>query len=313
MSTLSIILPIYNEAKGIPELFLQLQKALSKYDYEIIAVNDGSIDDSLQVLVDLAKKDKKIKIIDFRRNYGQTTAINAGIQNASGDIIVLIDSDLENDPTDIPRLIHKLDEGYDIVSGWRKNRWKGKFLTRKLPSILANLLISKVSGVRLHDYGCTLKVYKKDILQNVLLYGQMHRFIPVYCNWQGGVVTEIPVNYQPRKYGKSNYGISRTYKVVLDLILIIFLEKYMQRPIHFFGGFGFISFLISFIAASIAVYFKITGQKDFVETPLPTLAAMFLIIGVLIILLGIISEILMRTYYESQNKWPFIIKKKINF
>ncbi|MBL0048423.1 MAG: glycosyltransferase family 2 protein [Bacteroidetes bacterium] len=312
MPELSIVLPIYNEARGIPELFQALQAAIGAYDYEIITVNDGSKDDSFAVLKSFAANDNRIKVINFRRNYGQTAAINAGIQNSKGDIIILMDSDLENDPSDIPKLINKLNEGFDVVSGWRQNRWGGQYLTRKLPSLLANGLISKVSGVSLHDYGCTLKVYRRDVLQYVLLYGQMHRFIPVYCKWQGGTVTEMPVNYNPRKYGKSNYGMSRTFKVLLDLLLIKFLERYMQRPIHFFGGAGFLSFFMGIITFLLAVYFKVTGQKDFVQTPLPTLTAMFSIIGILMILMGVIAEVLMRTYYESQNKFPFTIKDKIN-
>lgn len=313
MSNLSIILPIYNEALSIPELFGEIQDALSAYEYEIIAVNDGSKDNSIDVLKTFASNDKRIKVIDLQKNYGQTAAINAGIQNASADIIVLMDSDLENLPSDIPKLVNKLNEGYDVVSGWRKDRWKGNYLTRKLPSVLANSLISSISGVKLHDYGCTLKAYKSDVLQRVRLYGQMHRFIPVYCKWQGGVVTEMAVNYQQRKHGKSNYGMSRTFKVVLDLILIKFLDKYMQRPIHFFGGAGFLSFLVSFLVFSLAVYFKVTGQKDFVETPLPMITVMFFIIGVLMVLMGVIAEMLMRTYYESQNIFPYTIKNKINF
>ncbi len=313
MIKLSIILPVYNEGQGIRELFQQLNDALKLYNYEIIAVNDGSIDNSYEVLSSIAENDKKVKIINFKKNHGQTAAINAGIQNATGDIIVLMDSDLENSPYDIPLLINKINEGNDVVSGWRKTRWTGKWLTRKLPSILANSLISYVSGVKLHDYGCTLKAYRREIITDVKLYGQMHRFIPVYCKWQGGKVSEVPVNYQVRKFGKSNYGINRTFKVILDLVLIKFLERYMQRPIHFFGGAGFISFFIGLITFSIALYFKLTGQKDFVQTPLPTLTVMFFIIGVLMILMGVIAEILMRTYYESQNKFPFIIKNKINF
>jgi glycosyltransferase involved in cell wall biosynthesis len=312
MLKLSIILPIFNEAQGIPELFQEIENALVNFEYEIIAVNDGSKDNSFDVLKSFAEKDTKIKVINFKKNYGQTAAINAGIQDAKGDVIVLMDSDLENLPSDIPMLIDKLNEGYDVVSGWRQARWKGQFLMRKLPSRLANSLISKISGVKLHDYGCTLKVYKREVITDVRLYGQMHRFIPVYCKWEGARVTEMVVNYQPRKYGKSNYGISRTFKVILDLVLIKFLDKYMQRPMHFFGGAGFISFLGSFATFGLAVYFKLTHQKDFVQTPLPTLTVMFLIIGILMVLMGVIAEILMRTYYESQNKFPFKIKNKIN-
>lgn len=312
MTYLSIVLPIYNEARSIPELFQEMQEAVKGLDYEILAINDGSKDNSFDVLADYAQKDSRIKVINFRRNYGQTAAINAGIRHAVGDIIVLMDSDLENRPSDIPFMIARLNEGYDVVSGWRKNRWQGQYLTRKLPSLLANKLISAVSSVHLHDYGCTLKVYRSSVLSEVQLYGQMHRFIPVYCKWQGGKVAEMPVNYQPRKYGKSNYGISRTSKVILDLILIKFLEKYMQRPMHFFGGAGFWAFLISLLSFLLAVYFKLTGQKDFIQTPLPLFTAMFFIIGVLMILMGVIAEILMRTYYESQSKLPFSILNTIN-
>ncbi len=312
MPYLSVILPIYNEAQGIPELFVQLENAIAAYDYEIIAVNDGSKDNSFEILKSISEKNKKVKSINFRRNYGQTAAINAGIQAASGEVLILIDSDLENDPNDIPKLLAKLDEGYDVVSGWRQARWKNEFLTRKIPSLLANNLISKVSGVYLHDYGCTLKAYRHDVIKDIHLYGQMHRFIPVYCKWQGGKVTEVPVNYQPRKYGKSNYGISRTFRVVLDLLLIKFLDKYMQRPIHFFGLAGFYSFAISFLLVLLAFYFKFAGMKTLIQTPLPTIAATFFTIGVLMILMGIIAEMQMRTYYESQNKFPYSIKEKIN-
>lgn len=313
MTYLSVILPIYNESKSIPILFDALEDAIGQYDYEIIAINDGSKDDSFAQLRTICAQNDRVKAVNFKRNFGQTAAINAGIQYASGEIIVLIDSDLENDPHDIPRLIEKLNTGYDVVSGWRQNRWEKEFLTRKLPSRMANKLISSISGVQLHDYGCTLKAYRRDVIKEVILYGQMHRFIPVYCAWQGGKVTEIPVRYQPRQFGKSNYGIFRTYKVLLDLVLIKFLEKYMQRPIHFFGGVGVLTFLVSFAAVLLAAYFKITGQKDLIETPLPTIASMFFIIGIQLVLMGVMAEILMRTYYESQHKMPFSVKETINF
>lgn len=309
---LSVVLPIYNEEKSIPHLFATLEQALKGYDYEIIAVNDGSRDQSMAELRKTASLDNRIKVIDFRRNFGQTAAINAGLKFSRGQIIVLMDSDLENDPHDIPRMLARLEEGYDVVSGWRKNRWKGQYLTRKLPSVMANKLISNISGVHLHDYGCTLKVYRRDILEGVLLYGQMHRFIPVYCSWQGGRVTEVEVSYSPRRYGVSNYGLFRTYKVLLDLLLIRFLDRFMQRPIHFFGAIGLVSLAFSVITALLAFYFKITGQKDLVETPLPVFFVMFSTVGILIILLGIVAEMLMRTYYESQNKLPFSIKERIN-
>src|SRR6185436_5529636 len=313
MHSISVIIPIYNESKNIPILFEGLNKVISKYDHEIIAVNDGSKDDSLEQLVKISSEDKQVKVINFKNNFGQTAAINAGIQHASKEILIFIDSDLENDPNDIPNLLKKIEEGYDVVSGWRKERWKGQWLRRKLPSTLANKLISKISGINLHDYGCTLKAYRREVIKNVLLYGEMHRFIPVYASWNGSSVAVIQVNYRPRIHGKSNYGIARTYKVLLDLVMIKFFQKYSNKPIHFFGGAGLLSFLFSFLLFGIAVYFKVTGQKDFVETPLPVLCAMFFIIGILMILLGVIAEVQMRTYYESQNKTPYIVEQKINF
>ncbi len=309
---LSLIIPVYNEERSLPLLFDRLGAALAGIDHEVIFVNDGSRDGSFDVLRKQCASTPNYKAIDFRRNFGQTAAINAGIQHAQGDILVLIDSDLENDPADIPKLLAKLDEGYDVVSGWRRDRWKGQFLTRKLPSLLANKLISSISGVTLHDYGCTLKAYKRDVIKDVTLYGQMHRFIPVYCSWQGGRVGEMPVHYQPRQFGKSNYGLFRTYKVMLDLLVIRFLDAYMTKPIHFFGGAGFLSFLVSFACAALAVYFKVTHQKDLVQTPLPVITAMFFIIGLVMILMGVLAEMIMRTYFESQRRTPFSIRETMN-
>lgn len=309
---LSVIIPVYNEAQGLGLLISRLEEALAGIPFEAILVNDGSKDDSFTVLKELSTGKDHLKVIDFRRNFGQTAAINAGIQHATGDILVLMDSDLENDPADIPLLVAKLDKGYDVVSGWRRDRWKGQYLTRKLPSLMANKLISSISGVKLHDYGCTLKAYRRDVIKDVVLYGQMHRFIPVYCSWQGGRVGELPVRYEPRRFGKSNYGLFRTYKVILDLVLIKFLDKYMTKPIHFFGGAGFLSFIVGGIAAALAVYFKATGQKDFVETPLPMITAMFFIVGVLMILLGVLAEMLMRVYFEAQRKAPYSVRRTVN-
>lgn len=313
MTKISVILPIYNESKNIPILFEKLSSVLKEMDYEIIAINDGSRDDSWKQLCSMAEKNSRVRVINFVRNFGQTAALNAGIKNVTGEIIVLIDSDLENDPADIPLLLSKINEGYDVVSGWRKNRWKGQWLTRKLPSMMANKLISKISGVHLHDYGCTLKAYRREVIIDVLLYGEMHRFIPVFANWQGGKVAEIPVSYQARIHGKSNYGFGRTYKVLLDLILIRFLQKFQNKPIHFFGGAGFLSFFVSLIAFLLALYFKLSHQKDFVQTPLPLFSAIFFVVGVLMIFLGINAEVQMRTYYESQNREVYQIKEKVNF
>lgn len=311
---ISVVTPIYNEAKNIPILIGEINEVLSGMgnDYEIVCVNDGSKDDSFSVLTTLAKNDSHIKVINFRNNFGQTAALSAGIDNATGDLIVPIDSDLENDPKDIAKLVSKISEGYDVVSGWRENRWKGKFLTRKLPSVCANWLISKITGLPLHDYGCILKVYKREVIEYTNLYGEMHRFIPAYAFWRGAKVAEVKVNQRQRIHGKSNYGFARTFKVVLDLVVIKFLDKYMNKPMHFFGGIGFISLILGLLAGFVAVFLKIVHSRDFVETPLPTFSALLVIVGVQLVVMGIIAEILMRTYYESQNKKPYIIKDKIN-
>lgn len=309
---LSLIIPVYNEAPSLPLLFQRLQEALNGHDHEVIFVNDGSRDGSFDVLRAECQRNPRYRAIDFRRNFGQTAAINAGILHAKGDILVLMDSDLENDPADIPKLLAKLDEGFDVVSGWRRDRWQGQYLTRKLPSLMANKLISSISGVSLHDYGCTLKAYRRDVIQGVSLYGQMHRFIPVYCSWQGGRVGEMPVNYQPRQFGKSNYGLFRTYKVMLDLLLIKFLDKYMTKPIHFFGGAGFLSFFLALITGGTMLFLKATGRADFVQTPLPMMTAMFFIVGVLMVLLGVLAELIVRTYFESQGKTTFSIRERVN-
>ncbi len=311
---ISVVTPIYNEAKNIPILLKELSEVLAQMDnnYEIIAVNDGSTDDSFEILSKIAKDDTHIKVIDFRVNSGQTAAISAGIENAIGDLIIPIDSDLENDPKDIPKLISKINDGFDVVSGWRQDRWKGKFLTRKLPSICANWIISKITGLPLHDYGCILKAYKREVIEHTNLYGEMHRFIPAYAFWRGAKVTEVKVNQRQRIHGRSNYGFGRTFKVILDLVVIRFLDKYMNKPMHFFGGIGFMSLILGVIAGLSAIFLKIAHSRDFVETPLPTFSALLVIVGVQLIVMGIIAEILMRTYYESQGKKPYIIREKIN-
>lgn len=312
---ISLVTPVYNETGNIDRLHTELTEVLSSIttNYEIIAVNDGSKDDSYERLRKIAVNDPHLKVIDFRANEGQTAALSAGLDHAVGEIIVTIDSDLENDPADIPRLLEKLDEGFDVVSGWRKNRWQGKWLTRKLPSVSANWLISLITKVKLHDYGCILKAYRRDVISGVSLYGEMHRFIPAYASWQGARVTEVVVNHRPRTYGKSNYGFSRTFKVLLDLVVIKFLDKYMDKPIHFFGGFGFISFALGLLAGLTSIIMKMAHYRDFVATPLPIFSALLLIVGVQLIAMGIIAEILMRTYYGSQNKKPYDIKQKHNF
>ncbi len=311
----SVVTPIYNEAKNIPILFDEIGEVLvgMGVEYEIIGVNDGSRDETFAVLKDLATKDPHVKVINFRVNAGQTAAISAGIEWGTGDVIVLIDSDLENDPHDIPKLIAKMEEGYDVVSGWRQNRWKGSFLSRKLPSMIANWLISKITNVHLHDYGCILKAYRRDVLAGVQLYGEMHRFIPAYAVWRGAKVTEMVVNQRQRIHGQSNYGFGRTFKVVLDLILVRFLDKFMNKPMHFFGGLGFVSLILGTALGILSVFLKMMALRDFVATPLPVWSALLIIVGIQMAAIGVLAEILMRTYYESQGKKSYIIKETINF
>src|SRR5688572_6199806 len=272
---------------------------------EFIFVDDGSTDGTYDRLAKIARRDERVQIVRFRRNFGQTAALSAGIDHAKGDIIVPIDGDLQNDPNDIPRLLAKLDEGFDVVSGWRIKRRDP--LHKRLPSMIANKLISWISGVRLHDYGCSLKAYRRRVLANVRLYGEMHRFVPIYASWQGARVTELPVNHYPRTRGKSNYGIERTLKVVLDLIVVKFLASYATKPIYVFGGFGLLSLFASVLAFLWALFYKLTGQKDFVETPLPLVVVMLLLVGCLSILLGLVAELTIRTYYESQGKRTYTL------
>ncbi len=315
--SISIVIPVYNEEKNIGPLLeevLNVGNSLGE-QYEIILIDDGSQDNSRSVLKSYAEKNKQIKVIFFKHNFGQTSALAAGFAYAKGDIIVPMDGDGENDPADIPALLFKLKEGFGVVSGWRKNRWKGQWLTRKIPSFFANMLISSISGIHLHDYGCTLKAYKREHIEGVILYGDMHRFIPALASWKGVKVAEILVNHRPRKFGRSNYGFSRTFRVVLDLVTLKFLTKYMQKPMHFFGGAGLITIFLGGIAGVIALYFKfsVTHQKDLIQTPLPVITSMLLVLGVLFILMGLIAEMLMRTYFESQDKTSYIVKEKINF
>jgi glycosyltransferase involved in cell wall biosynthesis len=308
MKLLSVIVPLYNEAENIVPLYervLSIAPSLG-CDLELILVNDGSADGSRAILDDLALRDKRVKVIHFRRNFGQTTAIMAGIDYSSGDVLIPMDGDLQNDPQDIPKLLAKLEEGFEVCSGWRENR-KDDPMKRNLPSRIANWLISKISGVYLHDYGCSLKAYRREVLKGVKLYGEMHRFIPIYATWQGARVTEIPVAHYPRIHGKSKYGLERTFKVILDLIVVKFLAQYAQKPIYVFGAVGLISLCIAFVAAMASLYYKFLGDKSFIETPLPLIFVMASITGIMCILMGLLAEIIMRTYYESQGMSVYLI------
>lgn len=312
MIKISIIIPVYNEAGNIQTLNRELKDILRKINrnYEIIYIDDSSNDTSLKKLESLAKIDKRIKVISFSRNFGQTAALSAGISLSKGAVIIPMDGDLQNDPADIPLLLNKIDEGYSVVSGWRKNRHDP--FVRVLPSKIANWIIAKTTGVPIHDNGCSLKAYKRSVIEGVELYGEMHRFISVYATWSGGKVTEVVVNHRERIYGKSKYGFSRIFKVLLDLLVIRFLHSYINRPIHFFGKYGFYALTLGFCFELAAIVLKLWFNRSFIATPLPVLGTMFFIVGVQLILTGIVAELLMRTYYESQNKKPFHVNKTIN-
>lgn len=310
---LSIIVPVYNEASSLPEFFARLEPVLTDLELpsEIVFINDGSTDASADVLAGLAARAPQVKVINFRRNHGQTTAMMAGLDYSRGDVIVPIDADLQNDPQDIPRLLERLDEGYDLVSGWRKDRKDDK-LTRNFPSWLANKLISKISGVKLHDYGCTLKAYRRDILEDIRLYGEMHRFLPIFASWAGARTTEIDVAHHPRTSGESKYGLERVIKVPLDLMVVKFLSSYSQKPIYVFGGFGLLSHLLALLTFGVMVYLKYWGDKSFIQTPLPLLVVLFVLMGFMSMLLGLIAELTVRTYHESQDKRTYSIRSTLN-
>jgi glycosyltransferase involved in cell wall biosynthesis len=313
MIMISIIVPIFNEAENIVLLYEQIILELDKSNilFEVIFVNDGSRDRSLDVLKAISNSDSRIKVISFRRNFGQTAALSAGIDYSVGKIIIPMDGDLQNDAKDIMRLFNKINEGFDVVSGWRKNR-KDSSIKRKLPSVIANKLISYVSGVHLHDYGCSLKAYRREIIELIKLYGEMHRFIPIYASWMGAKVTEISVAHHPRIHGESKYGLERIIKVLLDLLVIKFLAKYATKPIYIFGGFGILLILFSFFFTSWAVYLKIFGNTSFIQTPLILVAVTTFVTGIMSILLGLLAEVVMRTYYESQDKPSYLIKETYN-
>ncbi len=310
---ISIVLPILNEERNLEELHSRLTKSLAKLgrEYEIIAVDDGSTDSSFEVLKRIHQSDPRLKVIRFRRNFGQTAAISAGFHHARGDIIITMDSDLQNDPDDIPRLLDKMDEGYDVVSGWRADR-KDKFISRRLPSILANRLIARMTGVKLHDFGCTLKAYRKEVTDNIDLYGEMHRFIPALAKWVGAEIAEMKVKHHPRKHGKSKYGISRTTRVILDLMTVKFLLTFSTRPIQIFGrlgmGSGVLGFLICLYLSIRKVFFKMSLLE---RMPMLLLGILLILVGVQLISMGLLGEIMVRTYHESQHKPIYTIKEII--
>jgi glycosyltransferase involved in cell wall biosynthesis len=310
---LSVIVPAYNEKDNVPLLYEKLVQALGKLDigHEIIFVDDGSRDGTGAALDSIADRDPKVKVIHLVRNFGQTAAFSAGIDHASGAVLVTMDADLQNDPEDIGALLEMLDSGYDVVSGWRKSR-QDALLNRLLPSWAANRLISFISGIRLHDYGCSLKAYRREVLKGVRLYGEMHRFIPIYSAWMGARVTEIPVRHYARTMGKSKYGLSRTVKVILDLLTIKFLFDYGTKPAYVFGTLGLLSMLMSFIVLGWALVLKYYFATSLIQTPLPLLSALLLMVGVQFILMGLLAEVMVRTYHESQDKRIYVIRDSRN-
>jgi dolichol-phosphate mannosyltransferase len=311
---LSLFLPVLNEEPNLRPMHAKISEALGALGKtaEVIYVDDGSTDKSLQILREIAAADGRVRVISLRRNYGQTAAMSAGIDAAQGEILIPMDADLQNDPADIARLLDKLNEGYDVVSGWRKNR-KDKLIMRKIPSQIANRVISWIGGVPLHDYGCSLKAYRRDVIQDVRLYGEMHRFIPIYASWAGARVTEIPVEHHARTMGQSKYGISRTLKVVFDLMTIKFMASYQTKPIYVFGMFGLITFALSIVAAVWAFVLKLFYAVSFILTPLPIIAVVMLAISMQFFLMGLLAEMLVRTYHESQDKSIYAIRERFGF
>ncbi len=314
---ISVFLPVLNEEPNLRPLHQKLDSALAQLgrSAEIIYVDDGSTDGSLNVLREIAARDSRVRVIALRRNYGQTPAMAAGIDAARGEVLIPMDADLQNDPADIARLLEKIDEGYDVVSGWRKNR-QDKLFTRKIPSMIANRMISWIGGVPLHDYGCSLKAYRRDSLADVHLYGEMHRFIPIYASWSGARVTEIPVEHHARTMGKSKYGLSRTIKVIFDLMTIKFMASYQTKPLYVFGWAGLLTFFVSIVCAVFAFLMKFASwphHADFIQTPLPVLTTVMLVLGVQFFLMGLLAEMQVRTYHESQAKAVYAVRERIGF
>jgi glycosyltransferase involved in cell wall biosynthesis len=309
---LSIIIPIYNEVDNIPTLLDRVFAVVRRLQpFEVLAIDDGSQDGSFERLRDEAARRPELKVIRFRRNYGQTAAMMAGIDHASGDILISLDADLQNDPDDIPLLLQKLEEGFDVVSGWRKDRQDARF-RRTLVSRIANRLISKVSGVHLNDYGCTLKAYRRDVIKGVKLYGEMHRFIPIYAKWMGARVTEMPVRHHPRTRGVSKYGLERVIKVVLDMMVVKFLDRHFAKPIYVFGGVGLASVATSFLILLVALWLRLFEGVSLIQTPLPLLSALFFLVGTTSVLMGLLAEMIVRTYFESQRLSPYAIRESVN-
>jgi glycosyltransferase involved in cell wall biosynthesis len=306
---LSVVVPLLDEQDNLRPLYQQIKQALEgRYRYEIIFIDDGSTDASFSILKELHDSDPTVRVIRFRKNFGQTAALSAGFAHARGDVVVALDADLQNDPADIPMLVSKLDEGYDVVSGWRRKR-HDKALTRRLPSKMANWLISRVTEVYLHDYGCTLKAYRREVLDQIGLYGEMHRFIPALASWSGARIAECEVNHRPRTAGKAKYGLGRMHKVVLDLMTVKFLGSFSTKPIYVFGGLGLCTALLAMLFGWLVIYQKLAHGTDMSGNPLLLLSAVLIITTVQFILMGLLAELLVRTYHESQNRPTYVIKE----
>ncbi|WP_051389659.1 glycosyltransferase family 2 protein [Bradyrhizobium sp. Ec3.3] len=311
---ISVIVPIFNEEGSIVRLCDELLRVLDSIgrSFEVICVNDGSTDRSMGLLQEIANRRKELRVVSFCRNYGQTAAMMAGIDYARGRVIISIDADLQNDPQDIPELLAKMDEGFDVVSGWRKERYDAT-IRRNFVSRVANRIISRISGVHLHDYGCTLKAYRREMVKDVRLYGEMHRFVPIYVSWMGARLCEIPVRHHARKFDKSKYGIERILKVILDLVVVKFLDRYLVKPIYLFGGFGLLSLLLSISLTALMIWLKLCEDVSMVQTPILPLTALTFLIGVQSILLGLIAEILARTYFEARERRAYTVRETFNF
>ena len=311
----SVVVPVLNEQDNIGALYEQIKQSLAdKYDYEMIFVDDGSTDDSFTVLSRLQSGDQRVRVIRFRKNFGQTAALSAGFDYAQGETIVALDADLQNDPADIPKMIAKLDEGFDVVSGWRKKRHDNA-ITRLLPSMMANWLIARITGVKLHDFGCTLKVYRREVIAETRLYGEMHRFIPALASWSGARICEMVVNHRPRTGGAGKYGLGRTFKVILDLITVKFLGSFSTKPIYIFGGLGVLCGAGAIVCGAVVLYQKFISAQQLAmnRNPLLVLTAMLTTAAIQFILMGLLAELLVRTYHESQNRPTYVIKEILGF
>jgi glycosyltransferase involved in cell wall biosynthesis len=309
---ISVVIPLYNEEESIEPLYEELSPVLDALDraYEVVIVDDGSRDGSFAQLKKIHARDPRWKVIRFRRNYGQTAALSAGFEAAAGDVVITLDADLQNDPRDIPKLLARLDEGYDIVSGWRKDR-KEPFFSRRLPSMTANWLISTTTGVALHDYGCTLKAYRSVVVKNIRLYGELHRFIPAVASSIGVTVAEVPVNDRARRFGKSKYGIMRTFRVLLDLITVRFILSYSTRPLQIFGGAGLVMGALGLLIGLYLSYAKLVLGENIGDRPLLILAVLLIILAVQMISIGLVAEIMVRTYHEAQQKPIYMVREAL--